>query len=198
MVQWWQIVVGAGFLCSDLAAQDPRLKERLDSTTTARVTQLVDSARRSNLPTEPLVLKALEGHSKGASGERIIAAVGALLDALGTARAGLGSGSTADELSAGALWIRGGGDAAGLSVLRRAGPGRSLGVALAVSTEVMSRGFSRTAAVETTAALLGARLSDAEFMAFRDRVDRAVRQGSRFDTAIQNEVARVRANRREP
>ena len=42
-------------------AQDARLAERLDTATAAGVQQLVDSARRAGLPTEPLVQKALEG-----------------------------------------------------------------------------------------------------------------------------------------
>jgi hypothetical protein len=71
-------------------------------------------------------------------------------------------------------------------------------VALAISTELLSRGFSAEAAVESTASLLAARLSDADFLAFRDRVDAAVRGGARFDAAIRSEVAKVRAERRPP
>ena len=54
-----------------LSAQDRRLTERLDPITAGAVQHLVDSARTAGLPTEPLVQKALEGNTLGASGERI-------------------------------------------------------------------------------------------------------------------------------
>ena len=57
-------------LPSVAAAQDARLAERLDAATAASVQQMVDSARTGGLPTEPLVQKALEGGTLGASGER--------------------------------------------------------------------------------------------------------------------------------
>ena len=60
------------------SAQDQRLAQRLDSTTAVAVQQIVDSARRVGLPTEPLVQKALEGSTLGASGPRIETAVSAL------------------------------------------------------------------------------------------------------------------------
>ena len=54
-----------------LQAQDRRLAERLDPVSANSVQHLVDSARASSLPTEPLVQKALEGSTMGASGDRI-------------------------------------------------------------------------------------------------------------------------------
>ncbi len=72
------------------AAQDARLAERLDTATAASVQRVVDSARDAGLPTEPLVQKALEGSTLGASGDRIVAAVEALHGQLGRARDALG------------------------------------------------------------------------------------------------------------
>ncbi|MDQ3696818.1 MAG: hypothetical protein M3373_02165, partial [Gemmatimonadota bacterium] len=76
-------------LAPTLGAQDPRLEARLDARTRAGVVAIVDSARAAALPTEPLVLKALEGASKRAGRERILAAVRTLAVELGAARAAL-------------------------------------------------------------------------------------------------------------
>jgi hypothetical protein len=58
-----------------LAGQDDRLARRLDAATHAQVSALLDSARLSGLPLEPLIDRALEGASKRAAGPLIIAAV---------------------------------------------------------------------------------------------------------------------------
>src|SRR5574341_1439766 len=75
--------------------QDPRLERRRDAETRARVAAIIDSARASGLPIEPLVDKALEGASKGAPGDRIVTAVRNLAVGLGAAREALGPMSTA-------------------------------------------------------------------------------------------------------
>ncbi|MBA3259417.1 MAG: hypothetical protein H0T68_08135 [Gemmatimonadales bacterium] len=80
-----------------LAAQDQRLAERLDPTTATAVQLLVDSAGQAGLPTEPLVQKALEGSTLGASGDRIHAAVTTLVGQLGRARDALGGGADGGE-----------------------------------------------------------------------------------------------------
>src|SRR5438876_159575 len=78
---------------------DPRL-ERLDAATRPAVAALVDSAGRALLPTEPLVQRALEGATKRASGELIVAAVRRFAVELGHARDALGSTASPAELSA--------------------------------------------------------------------------------------------------
>jgi len=178
--------------------QDPRLRDRLDPETAGRVDQVVDSARKLGLPTEPLIQKALEGHSKGAPNARIVTAVGALLDALAGARASLGARSSEEELVAGALWIRAGGAAGDLAAFRRSAPTRPLAVPIAVSTELLSRGYARAGAVESASALLSAGISDAEFVALKRRVDEAVRGGTRFDAAVRTEVIKAQAGRKQP
>ena len=89
-------------LPATVQAQDGRLTERLDAPTAARVQQVVDSARQARLPSEPLVQKALEGGTLGASGERIVAAVEALHGQLGRARDALGGNASDAELTAAA------------------------------------------------------------------------------------------------
>src|SRR3989454_2302699 len=78
---------------------DPRL-ERLDATTRPIVAALVDSARAAALPVEPLVQRALEGATKRASGDLIVAAVRRLAVDLGHARDALGSTASPAELTA--------------------------------------------------------------------------------------------------
>src|SRR6266508_4168186 len=91
-----------------LQAQDRRLAERLDPVSANSVQHLVDSARAGGLPTEPLVQKALEGSTMGASGDRIRAAVEALLGQLGRARDALGGRASEGELTAAAGALRAG------------------------------------------------------------------------------------------
>jgi len=56
-------------------AQEPRLVGRLSDAARAQVDTILESARRDGLPSEPLVDRALEGASKGATGPRIVTAV---------------------------------------------------------------------------------------------------------------------------
>src|SRR5688500_10719130 len=90
------------------AAQGARRTERRDTITAARAQRVVDSARSAGLPAEPLVQKALEGGTLGASGERIVAAVEALHGQLGRARDALGGKASDAELTAAAGALRAG------------------------------------------------------------------------------------------
>ena len=96
-------LLAAMLVAARAAAQqiDPRL-ERLDAATRPIVATLVDSARGAALPTEPLVQRALEGATKRAAGEVIVAAVRRLAVDLGHARDALGSTTSPAELIAGA------------------------------------------------------------------------------------------------
>ncbi|HEY6209941.1 MAG TPA: hypothetical protein VIW28_12825, partial [Gemmatimonadales bacterium] len=93
--------LAAAFVASAAAGQDPRLA-RLPPEAQASVGALVDSARAAGLPAEPLVQRALEGATKGAPGDLIVAAVQRLAVDLGRARDALGSSASPAELSAGA------------------------------------------------------------------------------------------------
>src|SRR5438132_1453125 len=80
---------------------DSRL-ERLDAATRPTVAALVDSAHTAMLPTEPLVQRALEGATKRASGDAIVAAVRRLAADLGHARDALGATAADVFVNAGA------------------------------------------------------------------------------------------------
>src|SRR5207247_2609199 len=117
---------------------DSRL-ERLDAATRPTVAALVDSARTAMLPTEPLVQRALEGATKRASGDAIVAAVRRLAADLGHARDALGSTASPAELTAGAAALRAGASQATLAQLRHA-RGESLTVPLAVLADLVASG----------------------------------------------------------
>jgi hypothetical protein len=158
------------------AAQDARLVDRLDSTTAAGVQQLVDSAQRAGLPTEPLVQKALEGGTLGASGERIVAAVAALQGQLGRAREALGGKASEGELTAGAGALRAGLPPSALSRLKSLRSGRPLVVPIAVLTDLVAEGVPAEQATRSVLDLARDNRPDDEFVALRRQV-RIQRQG---------------------
>ena len=154
---------------------DSRL-ERLDAATRPTVVSLVDSARAAMLPTEPLVQRALEGATKRASGDAIVAAVRRLAADLGHARDALGSTASPAELTAGAAALRAGASQATLAQLRHARQ-EPLTVPLAVLADLVASGVPVDSAA---AAVLGlaARARDADLVEFRRAVERDIALGA--------------------
>jgi len=160
------------------AAQDARLTERLDTTTAASVQQVVDSARSAGLPTEPLVQKALEGGTLGASGERIIAAVEALHGQLGRARDALGGSASDAELIAAAGALRAGLPPGALRRLQSLRSGRPLVVPIAVLTDLVAEGVPAEQATRSVLDLARDGRPDDEFVALRRQVQIQRRGGA--------------------
>ncbi|MGH7498467.1 MAG: hypothetical protein ACREL3_06400 [Gemmatimonadales bacterium] len=161
-----------------LTAQDRRLAERLDSSTAAGVQHLVDSARAAGLPSEPLVQKALEGKTMGASPARIQLAVEGLFGQLVSARGALGRDATEAELTAGAGALRAGlapGSLRQLHELRRDG---SLAVPIAVLTDLVAEGVPADQATRAVLELARNGRSDDDFVALRKRVQTERRDGT--------------------
>lgn len=156
--------------------QDARLERRLDAETRARVAMIIDSARAAGLPVEPLVDKALEGASKRATGDRIVAAVRNLAADLTTARQALGPASTGAELDAGASALHAGVRPDALAQLRSARR-RELTVPLAVLADLVARGVPVDSATSFVLALAGS-AGDAAFVAFQREVDRDIALGA--------------------
>ena len=154
---------------------DPRL-ERLDATTRAAVAALVDSAGRALLPTEPLVQRALEGATKRASGELIVAAVRRFAVELGHARDALGSTASPAELSAGAAALRAGASPTVLARLREARR-EPLTMPLAVLADLVASGVPVDSAAAAVLAL-AARARDADLVEFRRAVERDIALGA--------------------
>ena len=167
----------AMFAALPLAAQDSRLAGRLDEPVLARVSLVVDSVRSAGLPTEPLVDKALEGASKRASGDRILAAVRALAGDLGLARAALGGAAGEPELVAGAAAIRAGATRGDLTRLRaeREGP---LTVPLAVLANLMARGVPSDTAASVVQRLAASGAPDDAFTDLQAEVERDIGTGA--------------------
>ena len=156
-------------------AQDPRLERRLDSATVAALGIVIDSARATGLPVEPLVQRALEGAAKQASPVRIVAAVRLLADEMGVARAALGTASTTAELVAAASALRAGVRPADLTELRQR---RSTGltVSLAAVTDLVTSGVPADSAAAAVLALAAAR--DDQIVDFRRAVERYIALGA--------------------
>lgn len=158
------------------ASQEPRLTV-LSGTYRAQVETILDSARAVELPVEPLVDRALEGASKGADGERIVAAVRRLHAELAAARDALGARSTAAEIVAGASALRAGASTGDLTHLRELRRDQSLTVAAAVLADLVAVGVPADTAVAAVLALAGA-VGDAEYIAFRQSVERDIALGA--------------------
>ena len=166
-------VIAAG--AARAAGQDSRLN-RLPAETRVVVGALVDSARAAGLPSEPLVQRALEGATKQAPGDLIVAAVRRLAGDLGRTRDALGSTASAAELGAGAAALRAGAPPAILSKLRRARK-QPVTVPLAVLTDLVSSGVPVDSAAAAVLAL-AARAGDADLVEFRRAVERDIALGA--------------------
>lgn len=164
-------------MAGPVQAQEPRLQDRLPAQALQEVSVLLDSAGRTGLPTEPLVDRALEGASKGASPDRIVAAVTRLFTDLDHARQALGPSSAPEEIAAGASALRAGAATEDLRQLRRARPGESITVAVAVLTDLVAVGVPPDTAFAAVLALSDV-ANDADYIAFRRNVERDVALGA--------------------
>jgi hypothetical protein len=155
-----------------------RLDGRVDSTSRVAIERVVDSAHAAGLPAEPLIDKALEGVSKRAPREAILRALRTLAADLTVARQTLGPQSLADELTAGAVALRGGIGEDALRVLRRERPGQPLVVALGVLTDLVARGVPAADASRAVLGLTRAGVADEQLVAFRRDVERDIGIGA--------------------
>jgi hypothetical protein len=169
------MMLTALLLMVQVAAQDPRL-ERLDPETRSLVMSVVDSARAAGLPSEPIIQRALEGATKGATGPRIAAAVRRLATDLGTARTALGQGTSAPELEAGVAALRAGASPEVLTRLRDARR-PPLTMALAVLADLVASGVPADSASAVVLAL-APNARDADLVEFRRAVERDISLGA--------------------
>jgi hypothetical protein len=159
------------------AAQEPRLAGRLPEPVRRQVDALLDSARTSGLPTEPLVDRALEGASKRADGERIVAAVRRLAGELVAARDALGLASSSAELTAAASALRAGARPEDLRRLRVLRARQPVTVAAAVLADLVAVGVPADTAASAVIALARS-ADDATYLAFRRNIERDVALGA--------------------
>jgi len=174
--------LGGGWAGQALA-QDPRLQGRVPESVRGAIDAVVSGARADGLPTEPLVDRALEGASKGAEAQRILAAVQRLDRELRAARDALGLASSPTEITAGASALRAGALPEDLARLRETRAGQPLTVAAAVLADLVAVGVPTDTAV-TAVLVLAAAADDAEYMAFRQNVERDIALGASPITAL--------------
>ncbi len=169
------MMLAALLLVTQVAVQDPRL-ERLDPDTRAAVAAVVDSVHGVGLPVEPIIQRALEGVTKGASGARIVAAVRRLAVDLGTARTALGTNAAEAELEAAVAALRAGATPDVLANLRdvRRPP---LTIALSVLADLVASGVSADSAAAAVLAL-APKARDADLVEFRRAVERDIALGA--------------------
>ena len=163
--------LGLALLTGPLAAQSVRvrLEGRVPAAALATVDSLVQQARQEDLPTEPLVQKALEGGAKHVSAERIVAAVQLRLVQMRDARTLLvraGHGPfTAAEVMAVSGTLKRGVPGPVVERLVVALPNESRGSALHAEADLVAHGFDPDSSagllVEATRrSLRGGRLLD--------------------------------------
>ncbi len=162
---------------SPVYSQEPRLQGRVPEEIRAEIEILLDSAKARGIPTEPLVDRALEGATKGASAGLILAAVRRLDDELLEAREALGPASSGPEIVAGASALRAGADADDLEALRMLRVNQSLTIAAAVLADLVAVGVPADTAAAAVIALAGG-AEDVEYIAFRRNVERDISLGA--------------------
>ena len=170
-----------------------RLARRLQPALIARLQPVIDSARSSNLPVDPLVRKALEGDTKGAGDELIFRAVTALFDRMLLAQAILGKHIVELDYTAAAAAIYAGVDSTALLRLLTALPPRekddppvSLSVELTVLTDLIVRGVPPESASSVMARLVAAEVSGERLYALCTNVGRDIGVGVVPDEAMES------------
>lgn len=144
----------------------PRIPGEFSAETRARLTAMLDIARRKNLPAEPVNDRIAEGQAKGAAESEIVAASAATLAQLELSQSALfraGRQRPSDaEISRGAQLLARGASTAQLSALAGREPSdRRLDLALDVLLDLTAQGMPvdrALAAVETAGATAGARI----------------------------------------
>lgn len=174
----WTLALGALLLAWPAGAQESVLQSRLDAETYTGVSAVLKSAAEMGIPTQSLVSKALEGASKGASGERIVVAVKRLSGQLVLARSVLGPASTAAELDAGATALHIGVSPQQLERLRAVRPRQSLTIPLGMLADLVARGVPTDSAGAVVLALARTSMRDEDFVAFRRNVERDIALGA--------------------
>ena len=178
------VLVASIALTGVARAQDQRLAERLSAEVVDRVTDLVESASAAGLPTEPLILKALEGASKGAPDDVIVRAVENLGRRLRAARTALGSDSSEPELVAGADAIYVGAQPVVLSELREARSRAPVTVPLIVLTDLVQQGVAPDTVSRIVLQLTEAGVRDSNLAELRRLVEQDIRAGAAPNAAV--------------
>ena len=152
----------------------------LDSATAAAVAREISRARDRGIPVEPLFAKVREGRLKRAAGARIRTAIVKLAERLDSARAALGTGSSAEELVAGADAIAAGAGESSLRALRAATT-KPIAAPIGTLAQLVASGVAPARAVELIVALLRKNASPTVVLALGNLVEADVASGLKPD-----------------
>lgn len=191
----WLVGTALIVAASSAGAQRAPLAERLDAETARTVTRLADSLRAAGLPDGPIVDLALEGASRRASSDRIIAAVREYAALLGEARVALGAAASADEIASGAATLVAGVAPSFLGDYRAARPRESLSVPLVVLADLVARGVPAEAAASAVGGALRDGAGDEEFARLRQSIERDIRSGAAPLSAVRRRFQLLPRNR---
>ena len=164
---------------------DPRLAARLDKPTYLAVNAIVDSARAAKLPTAPLVDKALEGAAKGSDGPKIVTAVQLLRVRMTSARAVLGTSSSADEIKSATTALEAGVADRDLARVKAAAGKRPVTMPLAVLTDLIGQKMDVTTAANLVVQLEKSGVKDSELALFQRNVRADIDRGADPTVAAQ-------------
>ncbi len=158
-----------------LTSVDRRLVARFPASVATRFGTLIDSARTDGLPTEPLVLRALEGGAKRVPADRIYTALSRLRAALSRASETLGPSTGAGDLTTAAAALQTGLSPARLIELQGLRGAASLTVPLGAYLDLVARGAVSERAWDRVLALARRDAADREYAAI-DSADIIARQ----------------------
>lgn len=156
----------------------------LDPVTRDSIARIIERAKTSGVPVEPLLGKVRYGTVRHVSGDRIHAAVRDLAARLETSQSALAPAPTDAEVAAGADALGAGVAPATLSQLRRASTDRSLVVPLGVLTELVTKGMPVANASSHVLDLLGRGAQAAHFIALSRNVQADLAAGIPIDAAL--------------
>jgi len=154
-----------------------RLERSLDAESYRAVLQVIEAARASALPVDPLVDRALEGALKRAPGPRIRAAVSALAQRLEIARAALAPSPTPADITAGAGALGVGVPRETLRTIRSIQPTQPVAVPLGVLTELVARSVPVDRAATLVVRLLRQGATPTQLVALSGDVQRDIAAG---------------------
>lgn len=143
---------------------------RFDSVTAFALRGILDSAVERGLPSQPLIMLALEGAARKVHGTKILAVVRAHVAALETSRELLGAESTIDELNEGANALRSGIDGKVLVAVRATRPAGTAVMPLLVLTDIVKRGVPLATARDAVTSIARMPRSDEALMGLRETV----------------------------
>ena len=185
MKRTFSLFLGAALLPMALGAQEiptDRLQNVLPPEVSSQVLEQIEDARARGLPAQAMATLALEGVTKGRSGEEIVAAVEGLATDMTQATEALERAGDREpqggEVEAATAAMRMGVDGEAVGELARSQPsGRSLAVPLLVVGGLVDRGLPSDEALASVRDRLEAGATDGQLLADFPEVGRSLGQG---------------------